>query len=539
MKRLFRRSMTIALAIATLHCSSTVCLAQDDVSTGPAPLLRSEVNSATMRGVTDDTAAIATSVRILGVRAGANGSLVLRATIIDGAGNALRWRPGVGEVSVDVGCRGDATMRTPASSVDERTWTGSTPGTSAVILCDNSMLSGTTAKDVVRSLRDVLPGNAGRDSVSVVLFDHDLLELCPFMPTASLSDRLDPNAVASPEGLSAVYTAMMSGLGMVRDRAEQRVLILVTSSDDNASVHLSTADIVRRATELRAAVYVIRVGQTTRAYPFRSICAATGGRLYTVAESDAAAVGGIVREILYTTKQHLDVAIPSDVLTSLTCDDVWLRLRFEADTTRPVLTDSILVSRTERAYRTTPAIVATFSDTTEVGLQAFYPILATMAEQLMMDSTVRVELTGHVSADIRTNADERAMDRADYVKGFLVAYGVKKNQIAVRSDGSRRPLYYLQLDGAQRLLNNRVEARFLHADERPYTITVDQVATEEQAGKLADVWEQRGFKAYFEPVVINRAPAYRVKLWGYATVQDAQKDVAAIRRYNPKSSFIE
>ncbi|MBK6418654.1 MAG: SPOR domain-containing protein [Ignavibacteria bacterium] len=193
----------------------------------------------------------------------------------------------------------------------------------------------------------------------------------------------------------------------------------------------------------------------------------------------------------------------------------------------------------ERAYRTSPAVVATFADTTEVGLQSYYPILASMAEQLMSDSTVRIELVGHVSGDIKGNADDRAYERAEFVQGFLVAYGVKKKQIVLRSDGSRRPLYYLQLDGAQRLLNNRVEARYLVADDQPFTITVDQVATEEQAGKLADIWEQRGYKAYFEPAVINRSPVYRVKLWGYRTVAEAQKEAAGMRKWNPKSTIIE
>lgn len=536
---LFRSLIRHLLPLAMLVSGPAAMLhAQEDVSTGPAPLVRSDVKSSYMRGVTPDATARASTLRILGARGSSDGTLAVRAVILDSTGNELRWKPAVGTFSADIGCRGSAAERTVASKVDERLWTANTPGTSAVILCDNSMMSGTVARDAVRSLRDVLPSVAGQDSVAVVLFDHDLLELSPLSPLAVAMEKCNPDNVPAADGLTAVYSACLSGLAMLSDQKQGRVLIVITTSDDNASVSSSTADIVRRAAEMQATINVIRVGQSSRAYPYRYLSAATGGRLYTIGEDETSNIGSIVREILYASKHALDITIPAE-LTGASCDDVWLKVHFEQDSSSPILYDSLLLPMKERAYRTSPAVVATFADTTEVGLQSYYPILASMAEQLMSDSTVRIELVGHVSSDIKGNADDRAYERAEFVQAFLVAYGVKKKQIVLRSDGSRRPLYYLQLDGAQRLLNNRVEARYLVADDQPFTITVDQVATEEQAGKLADTWEQRGYKAYFEPAVINRSPVYRVKLWGYRTVAEAQKDAAGMRKWNPKSTIIE
>ncbi len=517
---------------------SAMMHAQEDVSTGPQPLLRSDVKSAYMRGVNPDAGVHASTLRILGARGLSDGSISVRALILDSTGNQLRWKPGVGMISADIGCRGEAPQRVAATKVEERLWTANTPGSSAVILCDNSMMSGTAAREAVRSLRDVLPSVAGQDSVAVVLFDHDLLELAPLSPLSAATEKCDPDRVPAADGLTAVYGACMSGLAMLSDQKQGRTLIVITTSDDNASVSATTADIVRRANEMQASIYVIRVGRSSRAYPFRYLSAATGGRLYTINEDESVNIGPIVREILYASKHCLDITIPAE-LTAVQCEDVWLTVRLEQDSTSPFIYDSLLLPIKERSYRTSPAVVATFADTTEVGLQSYYPILASMAEQLMSDSTIRIELVGHVSGDIKGNADDRAFERAEFVQGFLVAYGVKKKQIVLRSDGSRRPLYYLQLDGAQRLLNNRVEARFLVADDQPYTITVDQVATEEQAGKLADTWEQRGYKAYFEPAVINRSPVYRIKLWGYSTIAEAQKDAAGMRKWKPKSTIIE
>ncbi|MCX6140234.1 MAG: SPOR domain-containing protein [Candidatus Kapabacteria bacterium] len=538
MKQYHRQSLALLATIVGVACFSNLIQAQEDVSTGPDPLVKSDVKSSYMRGVTSDFTSRVATLRLLNARGAADGSITIRALLLDSAGNEFRWQSTLGAFSADVGCRAAAPVRSSASKVDERLWTAGTPSTSAVVLCDNSMMSGTVARDVVRSLRNILPDVSGRDSIGVVLFDHDLLELTPISPVVAATEKCNPDVVTAADGLNAVYSACMSGLAMLSDQHQGRVLIVVTTSDDNASVSVTTADIVRRAAELQASIYVIRVGQSSRAYPYRYLSAATGGRLYTISDDDCASVGSIVREILYASKHGLEISVPAN-LQSASCDDIWLKLRFEQDTTSPILFDSLLLPMKTRAYRTSPAIVATFADTTEVGLQSFYPILASMAEQLMADSTIRIELIGHVSGDVKGNSDDRAFERTEFVQGFLVAYGVKKKQIVLRSEGSRRPLYYLQLDGAQRLLNNRVEARFLVADDEPYTITLDQVATEEQAGKLADVWEQRGYKAYFEAGVANRIPVYRVKLWGYRSIAEAQKEVVALKKYKPKSSIIE
>ncbi len=534
-----RHIVTSAILAWTFLAVSHSSVAQNDVSTGPSVLGTSDVPSTYMRGVTQTGGATPARLKILGTMAGLNGALVTRVVVLDSSGNHVPLNPDNTGFTVDVGCRDMPFTRCSTAVTKERKWMLEGAGQSMVILCDNSMLSANTAKEVVRSVRNVVPSVSGRDSVSVVTYSHVLDVVTPFVPTAQISEAADPAIVPAPSGLSAVYTSTMSALQMLGEHTGIRSLVIVTTSDDNASFGTSTENLVRLAKKLDVHISVVRVGHSTRGYPYRYISAATGGRLYTVAEADVADVGSIIRELLLSIRQYSEITIPSDALQGVTCEDVWLRVQYEGGKSSALVYDSLLLPTVERSYQTRPSIVATFGDTTEVGLQAFYPILASMAEMLMTDSTIRVELTGHVSGDIRTNADERGLERAEFVRGFLVAYGVKKAQIVTRSDGSRRPLYYIQLDGAQRLLNNRVEARLLYPDEHPYTITVDQVATEEQAGKQADVWEQRGFKAYFEPVVVGNAPAYRVKLWGYRTPEDARKDVRSIARFKPKSAIVE
>ena len=74
----------------------------------------------------------------------------------------------------------------------------------------------------------------------------------------------------------------------------------------------------------------------------------------------------------------------------------------------------------------------------------------------------------------------------------------------------------------------------------PYTITVATYETETQAIDAVSTWQDRGYKAYFDPVVIKRSPAYELKLWGYETRSDAERDASQIKRkYRLKNVVVE
>jgi hypothetical protein len=154
-------------------------------------------------------------------------------------------------------------------------------------------------------------------------------------------------------------------------------------------------------------------------------------------------------------------------------------------------------------------------------VRAFYPSLALLAEELMENPEMKIELIGHAGRDVVNDAVPLGYERARSVADALMGWGVPPKAIQVRSEGASKPLYYFQLEEWQRRMNNRVEMRRITVDPTPYTIVVDQVASEELAEKAVSVWKDRNFKAYFEPVMTQRNPAYKIVLWGYATFDDA------------------
>lgn len=512
--------------------------AQDDVSTGPDPLSKSSVPSNYAVGSTTDSSVAVNTLRIVGVQRSSEGALTVRLILLDVNGNIVSSRNTPRSFTIGQSCRGESpSTQVISESANVSATRFSTP-VSAMVLVDNSMLSQGMAVTAIAEIGKSLSTIVDRDTVSVSLYSHDVVEIVPPSAVGLAAELCVPKLVNEPDGLTATYASAFSALRVLAEQSSPRVLILVVSSDDNASITTSTSDIVQRARASGCSIYTIRVGRNTRAYPYRYISHATGGSLYTVDEDSVVMVGAIVREILYCTTRSTTLEIPYQQ-TDSGCTDILLNVQYLNSDSGIVVADSVIYPFTDRSYRTSPATISVFTDTTDVGLRSFYPLLGTLAERLMEDTVLKVELTGHVSSDTRGNADERALERASFVRDFLSAYGVNPKQVSLRTEGSRKPIFYMQLNGAQKLLNNRVEARFLVPNELPFSIVVDQVLTEEQAGKSADKWEKRGYKAYFEPVLLDNAPAYRIRLWGYASKSAAQRDASALKKYRPRITIVE
>lgn len=515
----------------------SVC-AQDNVSTGPDPLSFNDNESIYLRGLNADSAVEPVRLRILGARS-SMGSIVAQVVALDKKGNFIRNADRTLAWTSMYGCRRDPMSTSVSPAVNEQVWRSITTPTLLEVIIDNSLTSDGIASPILRSLRDKLPGFAGRDSIGIITYSHIFDEVSPIASYMDAASAIDSNVANEPGGLAATYTTMFTALKKLEDHKQSsNILVVVTASNDAASLPSMLTNVIRKANAIRATIHVIKIGTSAQGYIYRYITAASGGRLYSISTENISEVADIIREIAYGSKQHFEVTIPVPMIPA-SCDDLLIKISAGIEGTSDVFADTILVPRREKNFYSGRSIVAMFPDTTDRGLKDYYPILTALAEELMSDPAKHLQLVGHVSADLKGDADQRALERAGYVADFLKAYGVKESQIGLSSDGNRKPVYYLQLDGTQRLMNNRVEAYFISDDDFPYTIVVDQFATEEQAIKGVESWESRGYKAFFEPIVVKRAPAYRLKLWGYRSRPEAEKAMSSVRKLVKTTVFIE
>ncbi len=102
-------------------------------------------------------------------------------------------------------------------------------------------------------------------------------------------------------------------------------------------------------------------------------------------------------------------------------------------------------------------------------------------------------------------------------------------QIRLRSAGREKPVYYFESEEWQARVNRRVELRWLDPSLVPYEILAEAVVSEEEAIRLETQWSARGYDAYYDTFLINRIPAYRLKLWGFATLESAEKTKTALQ----------
>lgn len=537
--RAFRRggdtlSHTWKIAVAPKQTGSG-----GDISTGPSSgksspfLTRNSSPALWMRGVSDRQAEAA-SIRVIGAVVRDN-RVVYDCILLDAQGNALSNDQLVGQWQAEVRCRTSGTSESTSAPPANHVWTAGSPNVAAVVCIDNSLISNGIAKPIVTGLQQVLPGIPGKDSMGVVLYDHAIVELSPLAPLADVGRAISPSLIPPVYGLTGMYSAAMTGLSMLSSTpTSERLLIVIAASNDNASLQHSYSAVVERARSLGVRIHTIRVGPAAMGYVYRSIAAATGGRSYMLQTSEAQTAGDVVREMLLAHRQHLrgSVRLPK---SDAPCESMTVRIGLTNGTV--TLSDSIRLPLSGIDYRSPYLAVALFADSTTDMVRAFYPSLALLAEELMENPEMKIELIGHAGRDVVNDAVPLGYERARSVADALMGWGVPPKAIQVRSEGASKPLYYFQLEEWQRRMNNRVEMRRITVDPTPYTIVVDQVASEELAEKAVSLWKDRNFKAYFEPVMTQRNPAYKVVLWGYATFDDAlrvSRDIS--KRYKLQAS---
>lgn len=499
------------------------------VATGPSSLGQSVLppNSAPskwLRGSADS--GIPASVRIIGTKRHADG-IDVRALLLDANGNALPAEAATVWTTTCT-CRDGEGRTALTAPPKDALWTDANQTAATVVCFDNSAVAGTLASTGVDALAKMLPAMSAKDSVGVVLYDHELLELAPLGPPTSVSASLLPSAVPPARGLTAMFTAVQSAIRMLADHsAAERSIVVVAASDDNASLTSDFAAVQSLARNEGIRIHTVRVGTSAMGYMYRSLAHATGGRAYLL--SDGAPVADVVREIILGSRRHSSHVVPLPD-SEAPCNEVTISVSVGRGA--QALRDSVRVPVRDKAYRQPYMAVAMFQDSTDDGLKTYHPSLALLAEELMERSDKTIELIGHVGRDVENDPVRRAYDRARGVADLLIGWGVPARRIQVRSEGANKPLYYMQLDEWQRRMNNRVEMRWLDADDEPHTIMVEQVASEDMAEKAVGQWESRGYKAYFEPIATQKGPAYRVKLWGFVSYDQAvntSRDVA--RRY--------
>jgi outer membrane protein OmpA-like peptidoglycan-associated protein len=323
---------------------------------------------------------------------------------------------------------------------------------------------------------------------------------------------VDTLGLLPAEGLSAAFCTLLQALQHWQrlPASRQRLLLLITGNADNCSLMCELEEVADLARGLGIPVSVVHLGLASERASWRHLAAYTGGLFGEFTQPDWDSVAAWTARLLRGLHRHYRISLrmPEG------CTAATLQLRTAAQTAEYRLQDV--------PPRFTPEFlpVCLFERGDTSIAAAYEPVLERLAALLRLNPERVVELVGHSSleGDARLNW-ELGLRRAHAVRQRLLRLGVPARQLRLRSEGSSRPLHFLQQQPWQATLNRRVELRWL--EPGGYELLLTHVATESAALEAVRQWEERGYRAYYKPIVLNGQPAYRLKLWGFRTAAEA------------------
>lgn len=392
------------------------------------------------------------------------------------------------------------------------------------------------ASPVFSAIQSFITSISMHDYVDVMTFNTLATEAVP-LTTADSARSIFTYLSAPPTGgLSSVYKATRALIDKLRAApTEQKYVVLLTSSADNASLVVTAKDVIRAATEQRIPIYVIALGEPAESYTLKYLTAATGGKFYQVSADKTADVYDIMTEINLAQKAYYEITLP---LTGAACPMPNALLSFSQS--GAVLQDKAMFYADSSGEFPSYQAVALFDKNNAIVDESYAPTMEILSAILKDNPDKLIELLGHSSNDDSDDdAIGLALQRTQAVRRLLVAKGVNAAQIRTRAIGNRKPLYYIEQEVWQKIANRRVELRWLDPALLPYEIAAEQVASEEEALKMTERWEERGQKAYYERVIINKTPSYRVKLWGFASITAAQDAAKNLQKQYKMTLLVE
>jgi outer membrane protein OmpA-like peptidoglycan-associated protein len=394
-------------------------------------------------------------------------------------------------------------------------------GVDFALILDNSSIAGDyfPIYDQIESFTHSLDSN---DRFGLYSFNQNFKESISLRNSSLVSEM-----VVKPEkcvGLSAIFKSLKNCIDIVsKDReSRQKAIVLIAYSTDNASIIYDRNDIIDLAKSKDIPVYVIGIGNAVDSYSLSSVANLSGARYYEIEESQINDLPLIFNEILFSQKSHyqFDITVPAEQTGG--CSVIHTKMEFVTASTNSV--DSLTIPAIRQRHEFNYMAVASFAQGDTVLTEDYHEPVLQLANILKKNPKLSIELIGNSSIEGNDKVSYTlGMKRVQQVRKLLIQLGADPSKIRIRSDGSNNPIYYLQDAAWMQYYNRRVELRWLDPELLPYEVIAQVNETETEALANVEKWEDRGYKAYYERFLQSNIPVYRVKLWGYANLQEAEK----------------
>ena len=400
-------------------------------------------------------------------------------------------------------------------------------GCDYTFLVDNS-LAATENDKIMQAVREFAGRLSQQDRMSLAGFNSGTEKMFDMMSPEYAISELRSLSMPKSRGLNALYKVAYKSAKDAKSTHNEQAIVIVTHYNDNASIIYSANDLIKIANQKQIPVYIVAVGDALKTYFLNYICNRTGGKFYHVFSDETDKINDILAEIAFGIKNYYLIEFPNISAHESVADQLRGTLKLNVSNTQ--LADAVDIFPQPIAEYFQYQALSLFDFRSIELLPEYRALLDSFAVVLLDNPQYNVALIGHTSDEGSPEyMFALSLDRANAVKDYLIAAGVPAKQITVKSFGYRKPLYFgMMMEPWQERMNRRVEVRWLEPDRFPMEIAVETADTETEAGKLEQTWQKRGYKAFYERIIEAGEAKYQIKLWGYRSREDAERDIQTI-----------
>jgi outer membrane protein OmpA-like peptidoglycan-associated protein len=460
------------------------------------------------------------------------------ALVLDQYGNYINSIPAKEQSWQLVNSCGENRLSSPALVITEKELSLSEPALNISLSIDNS-LAAINNLTIMSYIRDFVSNLNSGDLFSFSHFNQNYQREFEASHAEYAYTQINSYTLPQESGLNAIFKAAYVSLinqNSLED-SKKKVNIIITYNSDNSSITYDVKDVAVLAKDSKIPVYVIGIGDAIETYALRYLAQSSGGRFYHVREADIMDLRDILREIFISCKAHYTIS--ADINEEMIkCKETSAELSLTAG--RKHLTDKYKIVLSPGEEYSNYQSVAAFNYKDSTIDEGYEENLVALAQVLIDNPASAVQLIGHSSLEGDTKFNNSiSLKRAQNVRKKLLDFGASPNQIRVRAEGSNMPVYYMQSINWQQYFNRRVEVKWLDPSLMPFELIAESVDSETQALEKVENWESKGLNAYFQRYLKENQSIYRIKLWGYKSLKEAEEAAKTLQKSYKISMVIE
>jgi len=391
----------------------------------------------------------------------------------------------------------------------------------SIEMVNNQSIINTYLYQAINKIKDI-------DTVHFIRFNTSIVSQQTLNNQNELLASINAYQGYKPEGIRCIYNIIDSILKNknIQDGAD---IIVLTSGPDNGSYIYDAESIVNIAQKRNISIHVCNINnEILDNYSLKYLASKSGGSFLDLSSSDTnTCVSSLISLMTLNKGTFYEIEIPDSLIKNAESFNLSMQLP-KYDT---MLSLKVLSNVDENSKYSRYKIVNLFYDSNISIDTSFFVHLQNLSTLLLLNPSKIIELIGYSSL-LESNDDALALalQRASSIRKYMIMKGVDPNQMRIRGLSNIKPIYPVENEYYQTVMNRRVEFRWIDPSLLPYEIKAEKVDTEQEALNIIGKWDKKNVMSYYDRRVQNGIPYYQILLWGYSTQNQMNEAISTLKK---------